>query len=576
MRSIGAVAVVCAVVALSACGRQGTTDSAVDPNAFAAADGPVRQVEAAATAPACGGTGAHDRHAATSIVCASCHPCGGTYGFANAQTFPGGTDPSTGTVVRGGGTTSCTVACHYPLGASQQTVTWSTPGPLACSACHSNVAPANQTYRSAHAVAQVDPTANRSACQSCHETSLHTSGHVRIDVGSGIVDASVTDPVQLNGICQGCHGGTGRTISGQTPPVLPGWTSSTGDFHGARAGTGFGGTLAAPYKVGQGPLACTECHDPHASQNAFLFASTAGGVPVVPAAIDRAGVGAEMLCANCHLGNRHAGCMISNCHGSDPVPAGKPCFFCHGHEGIVNFTLPTWDNHPNGNGNYCNHCHTAGWFPVVEYTAPRFSTGPTVVAAATSATVTWTTDEPATSYVEMGTSSAALGTTVGNGTLTTTHQVTLPGLTQLTTYAFRVRSSDAFRNVAFSSLASFTTPSAYAPPAPALTPQPDFIYEYGATPPPASYTATFQWSAVRAPDGHPVQYRFQLATDASFSAPMVDAWISPTTVQQAFPVNEFPGATYYWRVQARDAVDTGYAGPWTQADGFQVYWYMPY
>lgn len=575
MRSIAAVSASCAAILLSACTRQATADATVDPNGFVAADGIVR-LELAAAVPACGGTGAHDKHAATSIVCASCHPCGGTYGFVNAPTMPGGTNPTTGTVVRGNGTTSCTVACHFPLGAEQQTVTWNTLGPLACSACHSNVAPASQTYRSAHAIAQVDPTANRSACQSCHDTSLHTSGHVRIDVGTGIVDASTSDPVQLNAICQGCHGGNGRTISGQTPPVLPGWGSSTGDFHGARAGTGFGGTLAAPYKVGQGPLACTECHDAHASQNAFLFASTAGGVPVVPATIDRAGVGAEMLCANCHLGDRHAGCTTSACHTSDPVPAGKPCFFCHGHEGIVNFTLPTWDNHPNGTGNYCGHCHSAGWFPAVEYAAPLFQGGPTVAAGPTSATVTWTTNEPSTSYVELGTSSGALGATVGDGTLTTAHQVMLPGLAQLTTYAYRVRSSDALRNVAISTIGSFTTPSASAPPAPALAVQPDFVYEWGPTPPPSSYTATFQWSAVAAPDGHPVQYRFQLATTASFDAPLVDVWLDATTLQRALPVTQFPGTTYSWRVQARDAVETGSVGPWAPTSSFTVYWYLPY
>ncbi|WP_242393653.1 fibronectin type III domain-containing protein [Anaeromyxobacter oryzisoli] len=576
MRAIGVMVASLAMVLPTACGRQAPAGGSADPNGFAAADGPARQ-PLTATDSACGGTGAHDKHATTGIGCASCHPCGGSYGFADAPTLPGGTSAVGGAVVRSSGTTSCTVACHYPFGASPQAVSWSTPGPLACSACHSNVASASQTYRSAHTVAQTDPTTNRAACQSCHETSLHTSGHVRIDVGSGqVVDASVSDPVQLNATCQGCHGGSGRTISGETPPVLPGWSSPTGDFHGARGGAGFGGTLASPYTVGQGPLACTECHDAHASQNAFLFASTAGGVPVVPATIDRAGVGAEMLCANCHLGNRHAGCMISNCHTSDPAPAGKPCFFCHGHEGIVNFTLPTWDNHPNGNGSYCSHCHSPGWFPVVEYTPPRFVSGPTLSASATAATVTWTTDEPATSWVELGTASDALGTTVGDGALTTTHQVALTGLSQLTSYAIRVRTSDAFRNVAFSPITSFTTSSASAPPAPALTPEPDFAYEWGGTPPPASYTATFQWSAVAAPDGHPVQYRFQLATTSTFDAPLVDVWLDGTTYQRALAVTQYPGVTYSWRVQARDAVETASVGPWTPAGRFAVYWYMPY
>ena len=560
-------------LALLSCGGQGQGPG-VDPNRLAGADGPSASANAVAAPVEACGTGAHDRHAGAGVACASCHPCGGTFGFSSAPAFTGGTDPSGGSVTRTTVGTSCTVACHFPLGAAPQPVSWSTPGPLACSSCHSNVAPAAGTYTSAHAIAQPDPTANRAACQSCHETSLHTSGHVRIDGGSGIVDALTSDRTALNAACQACHSGAGRTIADQTPPLLPGWTAPTGDFHGARAGTGFGGTLVAPYQVGQGPLACTECHDAHASTSAFLFAARAAGLPVtaiVP--VDRAGVGAEALCANCHAGNRHAGCMTAGCHTADPAPAGKPCLFCHGHEGIVNFRLPTWADHPNGRGDYCSHCHAPGWFPVaVEHQAPRFVGAPAAQPTARGATVTWTTDEPATSYVEYGTST--LGAVQGDGVLATSHAVTLSGLSELTGYAFRVRSSDALRNVAISATSSFSTASASAPPAPVLVAQPDAIWEEGTQP--ASYPATFSWSAVQAPDGHAVQYRFQLATAPSFAAPLADVWLDGTTAQQTFPVNAFPGATYYWRVQARDAVEPAAASPWAPAQSFRVYWYTFY
>jgi predicted CXXCH cytochrome family protein len=570
-------AVACAsALLLGSCGERG---SGSDRNRAAVAKAAVSED----SLPMCGGTAAHDRHQLNGVGCTACHPCGGIFGFTDPVTYAGGTTSANGTLTRASGTTTCSVGCHSPFGAAGTSITWSTAGPLACSACHSQVAPAGVAYRSAHAVAQVDPAANRAACQSCHDTTQHTRGHVRIDMGDGTVaDASVADPVQLNGLCQGCHDGTGRTISDQTPPVLPGWTSSTGDFHGSRAGTGFGGTLLAPFQVGQGPLACTGCHDPHASANAFLFAANVNGAPVpTPSSlyISRGGVGAEALCMNCHQGNRHAGCMTADCHGSvDPAPAGKPCFFCHGHEGMVNFALPTWDNHPNGTGSYCWHCHSPGWFPaVVETTPPRILSGPTVTLSASTATITWTTDEISTSYVEYGTSSP--GTIVGDwASPTTSHAVTLSGLCELTTYGFRVRSSDRLRNVMESATASFTTPSAHAPPAPAPVPQPNAEYDAGSgtATVPSSTTATFQWSAVTAPDGHAVQYRFQLSSSPSFATTIADAWQSTNTAQRTFPVNEYPGDTYYWRVQARDSVETSYVSSWSATDSFDVYWYMPY
>ena len=201
-----------------------------------------------------------------------------------------------------------------------------------------------------------------------------------------------------------------------------------------------------------------------------------------------------------------------------------------------------------------------------------FVGAPVAEPTARGATITWTTDEPATSYVEYGTST--LGAVQGDGVLATSHAVTLSGLSELTGYAFRVRSSDALRNVAISATSSFSTASASAPPAPVLVAQPDAIWEEGTQP--ASYPATFSWSAVQAPDGHAVQYRFQLATAPSFAAPLADVWLDGTTAQQTFPVNAFPGATYYWRVQARDAVEPAAASPWAPAQSFRVYWYTFY
>jgi hypothetical protein len=76
----------------------------------------------------------------------------------------------------------------------------------------------------------------------------------------------------------------------------------------------------------------------------------------------------------------------------------------------------------------------------------------------TSATVAWTTDEPARSQVEFGTTTA-YGSSSGLDTrLITSHTVTLSGLTPGTPYHFAIRSSDEHGNEAISDELGFNTP----------------------------------------------------------------------------------------------------------------------
>ncbi|RLC68604.1 MAG: hypothetical protein DRI26_09970, partial [Chloroflexi bacterium] len=73
------------------------------------------------------------------------------------------------------------------------------------------------------------------------------------------------------------------------------------------------------------------------------------------------------------------------------------------------------------------------------------------------ATISWVTDEPATSQVEYGETEAYGLVTPLDETLTTTHSVTLTGLDPATTYHFRVKSKDAAGNLAASKDCTFTT-----------------------------------------------------------------------------------------------------------------------
>jgi peroxiredoxin len=74
-------------------------------------------------------------------------------------------------------------------------------------------------------------------------------------------------------------------------------------------------------------------------------------------------------------------------------------------------------------------------------------------------TVSWATDKPATSQVLFGVTSAYGSTTTLDQTLITSHSATLAGLTQNTTYHFKVTSQDGSGNKATSQDQTFTTRS---------------------------------------------------------------------------------------------------------------------
>ncbi len=74
-----------------------------------------------------------------------------------------------------------------------------------------------------------------------------------------------------------------------------------------------------------------------------------------------------------------------------------------------------------------------------------------------SATITWTTDESASSVVVYGTSSSNLDQQAVESGYVTSHSVTLTGLNAETTYYFRVKSADSSGNQSTSDVYSFTT-----------------------------------------------------------------------------------------------------------------------
>ncbi len=106
-------------------------------------------------------------------------------------------------------------------------------------------------------------------------------------------------------------------------------------------------------------------------------------------------------------------------------------------------------------------------------TPPTISSVTSSGLTTSAATVTWTTNENATTQVEYGTSGSYGQTTALNSNLATSHSASLSGLAASTTYHFAVISSDASGNQAVSSDFTFTTAAAVTgdttPPTAAVT-----------------------------------------------------------------------------------------------------------
>ncbi len=85
-------------------------------------------------------------------------------------------------------------------------------------------------------------------------------------------------------------------------------------------------------------------------------------------------------------------------------------------------------------------------FTTTAVNAPPVISAVASIPGSTSAQITWTTNDPATSTVNYGTSSSALTSTVTDGTLVTSHTATLAGLTSGLIYYYRVTSADASSN----------------------------------------------------------------------------------------------------------------------------------
>ncbi|MDI6901388.1 MAG: cytochrome c3 family protein [Anaerosomatales bacterium] len=176
--------------------------------------------------------------------------------------------------------------------------------------------------------------------------------------------------------------------------------------------------------------------------------------------------------------------------------------------------------------------------------------------------ITWTTNEAATSWIDWGLTTSyelgneSAGAPFGNTSLVTAHAVQMSGLTPGVTYHYRVRTTDALGNTAYSA------DRTYKPVAPPPAPVPsDTTTVSGTGWGPIS--ATVGCSPVSSSDGHAVQYEFRIDGNGALSS----GWTSSTSYTT--PAWLYTG-THYVEVRARDAVDTDAISEWSSRDYFVV------
>lgn len=453
------------------------------------------------------------------------------------------------------------------------------------------------------------PSTDRQTCYNCHGNQFAAqapagSNGVNIeaqffecDTQSKPASATV-HPVDAGLLCTDCHNAhrdptagytdllrsydavTGRAV--ETKPGSPAGAAYCLTCHGTRENariaarhpgywTAAGGDKSAGYAssahasvAATSSVTCGVCHDPHSGAQDSLLparegvactgggggachsssANAAGGSnvysqlttgaaasthhDVMPAA--QAASGARIECSSCH--NPH--------QNSASTPISDP------DDPSVGFTAQfTTSVDPSGALYLLVGAEHDGVAPVISAIAENHAGANYNVPV-----ITWTTNEPADSWIDFG-ATTSYGSAEGTATLSTAHSVRLPTLTTGQTYHYRIRTADALGNTATSADYSYTV--VQPPASPTLTP---------VAPNPFPGNGSFadipvSWSAVTCPDGHAVQYQLRVnGTIGDWDATPYN-WVSPTW--QSGTTATLPSlteGTYTWTVVARDATHT--------------------
>ena len=166
------------------------------------------------------------------------------------------------------------------------------------------------------------------------------------------------------------------------------------------------------------------------------------------------------------------------------------------------------------------------------------------VVTDTTATISWNTDEPASSGVDYGTDTN-YGTSAGSASLVTSHSVTLTNLVAGTDYHFLVSSTDGSNNTASGSDTTFTTD----PAAPDTTPPVISNVQAAVT----DTTATITWDT-----NEPASSRVDYGTDANYGTNAGNANL--VTSHSVTLTNLTAGSVYHFLVSSTDASNNTASG----------------
>src|SRR5439155_952627 len=175
-------------------------------------------------------------------------------------------------------------------------------------------------------------------------------------------------------------------------------------------------------------------------------------------------------------------------------------------------------------------------FTTMNSNAPIISGVTVGSVSATSATIQWTTNTASDSQVDYGLTGTYGSTTTLDPTLVTLHAVTVSGLTENTTYHYRVKSKDASANLSTSSDFTLTTLDITPPVISGVA-----VASLGGT------SATIQWTTNESSDSQ-VEYGVTVS------------YGSTTTLDSTFVTSHrvslgglTGSTTYHYRVKSKDA-----------------------
>lgn len=160
--------------------------------------------------------------------------------------------------------------------------------------------------------------------------------------------------VDINTFCLECHISDMNSYGLSHTPID--WSADLGDKHGLYPADG-DPSLKAPYSnsnVGDYVLGCTDCHEPHGSQNVLLIRPEINGEALEQVVSDLSGKNMGYICRRCHKDDEdyrgdpsyrnkweyvhhlngdypYTEWRCGSCHGGPPSSNPIPCSNCHYH-----------------------------------------------------------------------------------------------------------------------------------------------------------------------------------------------------------------------------------------------------